>query len=401
MFYPLSAFIGMRYAKASKANHFIAFINLFSVVGIALGLTALITVLSVMNGFEGQLKQRVLGLMPHMVVDTSNMASKPNFTGYPGVVGSSDFFESEAVLQSRKGLQGVMLQAVHADDMQQYSVIAKNMLNGSVTDLQRAKYRIVIGRALAVKLDLNVGDKVRMLSVEASVYGPMGRMPSQRLFTVSGIYDVGSELDDKVVLVHLHDAAKLLRQKTAKLTQTRLFLADAFAYKQVEQRLAPLNLSMDSWRSRQGPLFDAVKMEKNMMFLMLLLVIAVAAFNIVSALVMVVTEKEGDIAILRTQGMCGRDITKIFLFNGLYNGLKGALFGILGGLLLVSQLNSLLALIGSPIALGNAGQGLPVDLQWQQLAMVAAFSLLLCFLATLYPAYRALRVEPAKALKYE
>lgn len=399
MFQPTSAFIGLRYARANKGNHFIAFINFFSVVGIALGLMALITVSSVMNGFEGQLKNRVLGLVPHIVVDTSGGTEDASaLDKIPGVIASSPIIESEGVLQSSKDLQGVLIQGVDPEFMQSNSIVAENMLFGRIADLKKSQYGIVIGRALSIKMGLRPGDETRLIAAGASVYTPFGRMPSQRVFRVVGIYDLASEMDSKVVFTHINDNARLLRQKRVKLQKTRLFLEDAFDYKQIEQQIS---LPTDNWRSRQGPLFDAVKMEKNMMSLMLLLIVAVAAFNIVSALVMVVTEKQGDIAILRTQGMPVGQVMNIFLFNGMFNGLKGTLFGLLGGLLLVSQLNSILSVMGSPVALGNNGEGLPIDVRWSQVWFMVSMSILLCFLATLYPAYRAVKVEPARALQYE
>jgi lipoprotein-releasing system permease protein len=402
MFYPVSAFIGFRYAKSSKGNHFIAFINAFSAIGIALGLCSLITVLSVMNGFESELKDRVLGITPHVVVDTRGGEDKikQRLNTLPGVVASSQFIESEGVIQSPKSLQGIMMQGVEPAIMQQHSIIADNMLAGELGALRAGEYGVVIGRALATKLGLGMGDKTRLIAAGASVFGPFGQIPSQRLFTVVGVYDVGSELDARVVLLNINDNARLLRSRTSKIAQTRLFLRDAFEYQQVTQQLIPLKLVSDDWRTRQGPLFDAVTMEKNMMALMLLLIIAVAAFNIVSALVMVVTEKKGDIAILLTQGMNRAGVLGIFLYNGLYNGLKGTLFGVLGGVLLVSQLNNLLVLLNVPI-MGATGQGLPVVLVWQQVTWLVVFSLLLCFVASLYPAYRAVKVDPASALKYE
>lgn len=400
MFHPVSAFIGLRYAKSSKGNHFIAFINLFSVMGIALGLIALITVVSVMNGFEGQLKSRILGVMPHVIADTrlADPEAISKMKQIEGVRGLTTIIEAEGVAQSKKALQGVMIQGIDAQYMQENSIIANNMLSGRLDDLKAGEYDIVVGRALSIELNIRAGDKVRMIVAGASVFTPFGRMPSQRVFTVVGIYDMASELDGTVVFMHQDDTAKLMRKKTADLLKTRLFLNDAFDYKSVEQFIP---FETDNWRTRQGPLFDAVKMEKNMMSLMLLLIIAVAAFNIVSALVMIVTEKQGDIAILRTQGMRKTNIMAIFLFNGLYNGLKGTFFGLAGGLLLVSQLNTILDWLGAPIMLGDNGQGLPVDVQWQQVGFVALMSLLLCFCATLYPAYRAVKVEPAKALQYE
>ncbi|MDP5040428.1 MAG: FtsX-like permease family protein, partial [Paraglaciecola sp.] len=199
----------------------------------------------------------------------------------------------------------------------------------------------------------------------------------------------------------IEDAAKLIRSNVQDVSATRLFLHDAFTYLPIVQQLNAKGLRTTDWRTQQGALFDAVKMEKNMMSLMLLLIIAVAAFNIVSALVMVVTEKQGDIAILLTQGMTRSKVMQIFLFNGVYNGIKGTVWGLAGGLLLVFQLNNIIELFNLPIYLGPDGQGLPIQLEWQQVLVLVATSLGLCFLASLYPAFRAVRVEPALALKYE
>lgn len=399
MSYPVSTFIGLRYAKASKSSHFIAFINLFSVVGIALGLIALITVSSVMNGFELQLKTRMLGITPHIVADTRDLPPQQieAIGEIKGVQAISGIIESEAIVQSRRGIQGVLLHGVDPEFMQQHSIVSENMMIGQFNKLQAGQYNIIIGRALASKLNIRPGEQIRLISAGASSFSPMGRMPSQRLFNVVGLFDLASQLDDKVVYVNIADNAKLLRKSEDKLRQTRLFLEDAFEYQQIVKQI---QVPTVDWRFRQGPLFDAVKMEKNMMSLMLLLIIAVAAFNIVSALVMIVTEKQGDIAILRTQGMRGSSIISIFLINGLYNGIKGTFFGLVLGLILVSQLNTILNFLGLPIAVGD-GQGLPIDIQWQQIIFLVVLSIGLCFIATLYPAYRALKVRPAEALKYE
>ncbi|MFT5838633.1 MAG: lipoprotein-releasing system permease protein [Flavobacteriales bacterium] len=403
MFYPLSAFIGLRYAKASKGSHFIAFINFFSVAGIALGLMALITVLSVMNGFEGELKLRNLGITPHVLVQNKPDAyvTVDTFNLIDGVVASGLQIGSEGIVQSSQGLKGVMFQGIQPDVMQRSSIIAENMLIGQLTDLVKGEYGIVIGRALSIQLNLRIGAKARLIASENSYFGPFGRIYSQRVFRVVGIFDMGSALDDKVVLMHIDDSARLLRSKTATIAKTRLFLADAFEYKSVVQTLDMQGYSSTNWRDQQGVLFDAVKMEKNMMSLMLLLIISVAAFNIVSALVMVVTEKQGDIAILLTQGMTRNSIMGIFLFNGVYNGIKGTAIGVAAGVLLVTQLNNVVKLFNLPIFLSPNGQGLPTDLQWQQVVFLIVTSLILCFLASLYPAYRAVKVNPADALKYE
>lgn len=403
MFHPASAFIGLRYARSGRTNHFISFINLFSVIGIALGLTSLITVSSVMNGFQGQLKQRILGITPHIVADTRERPDVAEaLTNINGVQRVTPLIEAEGVVQSLRGLQGVLIQGVMPEDMVGWSIVADNMLDGKLSSLQAGEYSVVIGRALAIKLNIRVGDKIRVMSAGASVYSPFGRLYSQRVFRVAGLYDVGSELDDKVIFMHIDDAARLLRSKRDALAQTRLFLREPFAYQQVSDDITrQFDLPMNTWRARQGPLFDAVKMEKNMMALMLVLIIAVAAFNIVSALVMVVTEKQGDIAILRTQGMTDKEVTRIFVINGLYNGAKGTVFGLMGGLVLVYALNPVLDMLGVTIMLGDGGQHLPIDVQWSQVALLVLLSLALTFIATLYPAYKALKVEPASALKYE
>ena len=403
MFYPVSAFIGLRYAKASKGSSFIAFINFFSVAGIALGLMSLMTVLAVMNGFEGELKLRNLGLTPHILIEGTQHSEETlrQIDAIKGVNNRSLHIESEGLVQSAHGLQGVKFYGVEPDVLQQSSVIAENMTLGKLTELTQGSYGIVIGRALSIKLQLRVGDKARLIASENSFFGPFGRMYSQRVFKVVGIFDMGSSLDDKVILMNVHDGAKLLRSKTDQLAENRLFLEDAFDYIGVTEQLAELGVSSTSWRTQQGALFDAVKMEKNMMSLMLLLIIAVAAFNIVSALVMVVTEKQGDIAILLTQGMRRKNIMYIFLFNGAYNGIKGTIVGVLLGLLLIFNMNNLLTLLQVPIFLGPDGQNLPIDLQWSQVTWLVLTSLLLCFAASWYPAYRALKVEPAQALKYE
>ncbi|WP_218309530.1 lipoprotein-releasing ABC transporter permease subunit [Alteromonas antoniana] len=396
---PLPAFIALRYATAGKQNSFVSFINKFSVAGIALGLAALIIVLSVMNGFESQLKQRVLGIVPQVVAYAP--LSDETITTLPGVRAAMPYRETEGVIQSRQGLRGVQIHGVDANVMSAQSIVSDNLLTGRFSDLAARSFHVIIGRALATQLDVRPGDRLRVMLAGASIYTPFGRMPSQRLVTVSGIYDLGSQMDSKVVYMSLADLTRLMRLRADTPANTRLFLDDAFAYQQVVDALAPLEITVDNWRSRQGPLFDAVKMEKNMMFLMLLLIIAVAAFNIVSALVMVVSEKQGDIAILQTQGMTGRRMMSVFMLNGLFNGVKGALIGLVAGVAIVINLNTLLELLGIPIVLSADGAGVPVVIQWSQVILVTVFSLMLCVLASVYPATRAMRVNPATALQNE
>ncbi|MBT3134013.1 ABC transporter permease [Alteromonas sp. ALT199] len=471
MFYPLSAFIAYRYAKSNKASQtsFVSFINRFSVAGIALGLMALIIVVSVMNGLEGQLKQRILGIVPHIEITktpivtesvsktpnakqvtetpTSNKQSEREVTETPrlrtqeasnvsntveevrktptpkvtkpktlalkeisktpieGVVATMAYREAEAVIQSRSDLRGVQVHGVQPDVMIEHTLVANHMEQGRFSDLTKGSFATIIGRSLAIRLDARVGDRLRVMVAGASVYTPFGRMPSQRLVTVVGVFDMGSQMDDKVMYMNLEDVNRLMRDPKGSEQSLRLFLDDAFNYQAVVNMLTDrVGVSVNNvrtWRERQGPLFDAVKMEKNMMTLMLLLIIAVAAFNIVSALVMVVTEKQGDIAVLQTQGMLPSSVMWIFVLNGLFNGIKGAGIGLILGVVITLQLNNILDAIGSPLALAADGRGLPIEMDLVQIFSISLLSLLLCVLASVYPARKAMKIAPSQALQNE
>lgn len=398
----LSAFIAYRYAKSSSGTQssFISFINRFSVAGIALGLMALIIVVSVMNGLEGQLKQRILGVVPHLEINHPLPVDTVE-----GIVATMAYREAEAVVQSRTDIRGVQIHGIEPDVMTAHTLVASHMEQGQFPQLTPGSYYAIIGRALAMKLQVRVGDKLRVMVAGASVYTPFGRMPSQRLVTIAGVFDLRSQMDDKVIYMHREDVNRLLRDPKGEGQTQRLFLSDAFDYQTVMTQLTA-QFALDksqikTWRERQGPLFDAVKMEKNMMMLMLLLIIAVAAFNIVSALVMVVTEKQGDIAVLQTQGMHPLAIMGIFVLNGLFNGVKGAGIGLVLGVLITLQLNNILSLVGSPLALASDGSGLPVQMQVGQIITISAMSLLLCVIASIYPARKAMKIQPSQALQSE
>lgn len=394
-----ATFIGLRYCNSRKSNQFIAFINGFSVAGIALGLMALIITSSVMNGFEDQLKQRILGLAPHFVV-SSEISEMTNNALKPYVKSVSPYIEAEGIVQGTSGLKPVLLQGIDTRG-QHYDNIAKNMLRGKLSELNGDGYNIVVGRLLALRLNLSIGDQVRVIIAGSSRYTPLGRVPAQRKFTVSGIFDVGSEMDEQVVLMDLNKLAKLQRGRLTELQQYRLFMHDPFQYRIVRDILKENNLTWTDWRAKQGALFDAVKMEKNMMMLMQALIVAVAAFNIVSALVMVVNEKQADIAILRTQGLENRHVMIVFLVNGVVNGLKGVTFGAIGGLLCATQINYVLTTFNLPIVQFLPEGKLPVVIEPLQITMLITMSVVLCVLAAIFPAWRALSIKPANALRYE
>ena len=396
----ISAFVAFRYSQSGTKQSFVAFINRFSIIGIALGIASLIVVLSVMNGLEAQLKKRILGILPHIVVNSELPLVLPDELNKQ-VMAQVAFNEREVIVQSRTKVSGLFLQGSDTSAAKPYLIAANSRLSGSWDSISSGSYNVGISRILASNLDVDLGHQLRLISTDASIYSPLGRIPSQRLVTVSFIFDVNSEMDDKVMFIHLDDLARLSRKSTAQIQQQRLFLDDAFAYLPLANYLESKGYGVKTWRARQGPLFDAVKMEKNMMSLMLLLVIAVAAFNVVSALVMVVSEKKADIAILQTQGMLPRDIMKIFLLNGIFNGLKGVVAGILVGLAGCWWLNDILHMLGSSLAFGENGQGLPIDIQSTQLMVIAVGSIALCILASWYPAHKAQAITPANSLRSE
>ncbi|WP_440875488.1 lipoprotein-releasing ABC transporter permease subunit [Thalassotalea sp. PLHSN55] len=409
MFQPISFFIGLRYSRSRNRSGFVSFITFFSIAGILLGVASLITVVSVMNGFEGELKKRILGLIPHVVISSDKQQSfdwqtqRQQLLAQPHVLDVTPFLESEALITSTRSLQAVMLQGI-VPSYEHNNIIASQMVAGSLESLSQQKYQIIIGHALARKLDVNIGEAVRIVLPNKMVFTPMGRIPVQRTFTVSGIFNVGSQVDDAMVYVHSNDAAKLMRRRDDGIRQLRVFLDDAFYAQQFVESIdfSAENLTASTWSESQGALFSAVKMEKNMMWLMLSLIIAVAAFNIVSALVMVVIDKQGEIGILQTLGMSRSDIMKIFMTQGMANGVWGVALGTVLGLVLALNLNEIMMFLGVSI-LGNgyASQALPIQLTANDVVVIVFSALLMSFLATIYPSYRASKTLPAEVLRNE
>lgn len=410
MFYPLSLFIAWRYSRSKQANSFISFITFFSVAGITLGVLALITVISVMNGFESELKRRVLGVVPHVVVkklDTQLPFEqlKSELEALPEVAVVTPFRQSEGMVQSAQDMRAVQIQGVEPSLEAEHSIVSSNIIAGSYQSLIQGTYHVLIGRQLAYRLGVNVGQKIRIMIAERSVYSPMGRMPIQRKFLISGIFDAGSDVDGNVALINIHDLNRMLRESRGEITGARVYLHDAFVLNQTLSALQGYQpeFTVTDWRTSQGKLFSAVKMEKNMMWLMLCLIVAVAAFNIVSALVMVVTDKQGEIATLKTLGLNERSLVSVFILQGVYKGCLGAVLGTASGLLLAFNLNTILSTLGIGIfAIPGSGiNGLPVDVQSAQVITIAVGAVVMSLLATLYPAIRAARTQPAEVLRYE
>jgi len=409
MFQPASFFIGLRYSRSRSSSGFVSFITFFSIAGILLGVASLITVVSVMNGFEGELKKRILGLVPHIVLSSEQQTmqdwqeQRQELLSLPHVQGVTPFLESEAFIQSPSTLQFVQLQGI-IPEYEQNNIINSHMVSGSLTKLTGKPYSLILGQSLARNLNVGQGDSVRIVLPNKMVFTPMGRVPVQRTFTVAGIFNVGSQVDDAMVYVHSRYGAKLLRRKGDGINQLRLYLDDAFNAALVAKNLEleAGDLQANTWNKSQGALFSAVSMEKNMMWLMLSLIIAVAAFNIVSALVMVVIDKQGEIGILQTLGMARSGIVKIFITQGMINGLWGAVFGALLGVMLTLNLNELMSALGVNIlGAGYADQHLPVQLNMLDVVFIVVSALAMSFIATLYPAYRASKTQPAEVLRNE
>ncbi|USD66204.1 lipoprotein-releasing ABC transporter permease subunit LolC [Vibrio sp. SCSIO 43136] len=401
MFHPVSIFIGLRYLRGRSGDRFSRFVSYMSTAGITIGVLALVTVLSVMNGFEGQLKTRILGVLPQAVVYQGDgevtRNEQPEFiASIPHVIATAPITRSEAVIQSAYDLTAGLFIGV---DPSVGDPIAQHLIAGSLNSLEEGSYGIAVGYALARQLNVRVGDKVRMMVTGSSQFTPLGRVPRQRNFTVMGIFNTGSDIDAQLIVGNITDVGKLIRLPRDKASGWRLFIDDPFVVSELADYPLEQGWQWSDWREQRGELFQAVKMEKNMMGLMLGLIVAVAAFNIISALIMVVMEKQSEVAILKTQGMSNAQVMSVFVVQGASSGVIGSIVGGLGGMLLASNLNALLSLMG--VSLFSAGSELPIVIDVMQIITVIVLAIALSVIATLLPSYRASSVKPAEALRYE
>ncbi|MFC0445119.1 lipoprotein-releasing ABC transporter permease subunit [Pseudidiomarina halophila] len=414
MFQPLSLFLGLRYTRARYGQRFTRFIQRVSLFGLILGVAALIIVGSVMNGFEAELKNRILSVVPQLEVtqaadETGGIAdwqglleALPPQSGQQAVVPE---VTSEGVVQSEQQLQAVSVQGIFPESPGsaiQLHPLRQHLSTGEL-DLRAGSYHVVLGYSLAQQLNVWPGQKIRLIAAGGGIYTPLGLLPAQRLVTVVGVVRMQSEADEHLVVMNGADLARILRMAPNHVTGVRYYFADPFqALPAAAQLQAELQdgLQVKSWRESYGHLFDAVSMEKRMINLMLGLIIAVAAFNIVSSLMMVVQDKRSDIAILNTMGLAPYKIRRMIMFQGLTTGVIGSSIGLGLGLLISRFINDILRAVGVDLSFaGPAGLPVVVDV-WQVSATVFA-ALLLTFLATLFPAWQASHVLPAHALRYE
>lgn len=415
MFKPLEFFIGLRYTRAKRRNHFISFISLISMLGIMLGITALITVLSVMNGFEKELRERILGMAAHVTVSGASgrlqdwQEVMDLLAGHRHVLGIAPYVEGEAMLSAGGQVSGAMVRGVLPAREPAVSDVGQKMKAGSLKNLAPGEFGIVLGKELAWMLGVGLGDRVTVITPQANVT-PAGILPRLKRFTVVGVFEVGMyEYDRGIALMHLEDAAKLF-MLDGTVSGVRLKLDDMFRAPQLSRELTaqlPPTDFVSNWTQQHANFFRAVKTEKTAMFIILMLIVAVAAFNIVSTLVMVVTDKQADIAILRTLGASPASIMGIFIVQGTVIGLVGTLFGAIGGISLALNVETIVPAIermfGVHFLPGDVYyiSELPSDLHWEDVLRISGIAFLLTVLATLYPAWRASRTEPAEALRYE
>lgn len=417
MFRPVALYIGLCYTRAKQRNHFISFISLSSMLGIALGVMVLITVLSVMNGFDEEIRHRIFGMAQQISIRPITTEGLQNWSQiakkvehYPEVTAVSPFVAGQGMLANSGAVRPAVINGISPSDENKFSILSRKMLAGSLDNLKPGQFGLVMGEELAEALGLVVGDKVTVLTPQASLT-PAGVMPRFKRFTVVGIYHVGTGFgfDNGLALINMRDAQALFQLGNG-VTGLRLKLTDLYAAPNVAEGLAkilPKDLQVHDWTENFGDFFRVIALEKTTMFIILLMLIAVAAFNLVSTLVMVVTDKQSDIAILRTLGATPSTILRIFIVQGAIISIIGTLLGLIGGITLALNATRLVAavehyfdvkLLSSSIYFVNY---LPSKLLWSDVWHICLAAILLSLLATLYPAWRASRIQPAQALRYE
>ncbi|MDY7549070.1 lipoprotein-releasing ABC transporter permease subunit [Glaciimonas sp. GNP009] len=414
---PFEWLVGIRYTRAGKRsgrNSFISFISLISMAGIALGVAALIVVLSVMNGFQKEVRDRMLSVLAHIEVFDGS-GEMPNWEevarqafNNKEVIGAAPYVEAQAMLTRDGEVRGVGIRGVMPSEEPKVSDVTKQIKQGDFNALKPGEFNIVLGSELARGLHAGIGDKVTMLAPQGQVT-PAGVVPRLKQFNVVGIFEAGHyEFDSSLAFIQMEDAEKMFRLTAP--SGLRLKITDMLRAPEVAQQLAktmPANLYLRDWSQQNSNWFAAVKTEKRMMFIILTLIIAVAAFNLVSTLVMTVTEKQADIAILRTLGASPGSIMKIFMIQGALVGLIGTALGVGFGVLIALNIDVIVPAIEHALHVQFLPKSiyviseLPSDLRWPDVYTIGGVAVILAFVATLYPSWWAARVKPAEALRYE
>ena len=419
MFTPYELCVGLRYTRAKRRNHFISFISLTSMIGIALGATALITVISVMNGFEREIRDRILGVVSHATVsgvtrpleDWESLVTAAE--DHVEVVGAAPYVESQGMLTHAGNVQGAMVRGVLPSFEPRVSQIGEYLVEGELESLVPGRFNVLLGSYLARRLGARVGTRLTLLAPQARVT-PAGVLPRMRRFTVSGIFEAGhSQYDTGLAVIHMADAQRVFRLGPG-VSGVRAKLADLFGAPRVSRELARSfegvnegRYWVNDWTRSHANFFRALRIERTVMFVILTLIVAVAAFNLVSTLIMVVTDKESDIAILRTLGASQSSILSIFVVQGTVIGVVGTLAGVGGGIALATHVETLVPAIERFFGVTFLDphtyyiSTVPSDMRWRDVVAVGSVAFVMSVLATLYPAWRASRVQPVEALRHE
>lgn len=411
MFKPVFVFIGLRYTRSKRRNQLFSFISLASIIGLTLGVSVLIVVLSVMNGFERELQQRVLGLVPHAKIygyqtlpDWQQLAA--DIIQHPNVVGVAPIVEMQGMLSTGNKVEPVFVTGIDPDYEKDVSIIENFMLAGRLEDLSPGAFGIVLEQSLAKKLGLSLGERITLILPDALVT-PAGIMPRFKRFILVGTFDVSADLGRALVMVNGQDAARMLRIGD-HVHGMRIKLDDLFLAPRVSWQLAaslPGEYYSSDWTRSFGNLYRAILMQKTMISLLLVLIVTVAVFNIVATLIMFVNDKKGDIAILQTMGNSHASIMLIFVVQGMVIGVLGTIFGVALGSTIASYIKEihlwLESILNRPLLDAYFIHYLPSEINWYEVGSIAVFAFSLSILATIYPAWRAVHTDPAEALRFE
>ncbi|WP_119394589.1 lipoprotein-releasing ABC transporter permease subunit [Salinibius halmophilus] len=415
----MSVLVGLRYLRAKRQNHFVSFISAISMIGLVLGVAVLIIVLSVMNGFQREMRERVLGVVPHGTIINSDgfvqdwQPLVETALANDRVINAEPFIDANGMFAFRSRTSGALIRGIDPEFRGSEDLIRQNMLAGDISDLSAGEFNVVLGNSMASRLGASVGDKV-MLMVPEVTMSIAGIQPRSKAFTVVGIFNLGAEMDSTLALTHYNDIGILLRKPRGSVDGISMQVNDLFAAREITRevaRAAPGQLGtswlIQDWTATQGTLFQAIQMEKRMIGLLLSCLILIAAFNVLSSLVMAVTDKQGDIAILRTMGAKARQIMGIFIVQGSAIGVVGVFIGTTLGIIGALTIDQIVSFVESLFGLQVLAPGVyfidyfPSDLQWLDVLKIAGFGLLVSVLATIYPAWRASRILPSEALRYE
>jgi len=412
---PVALFVGLRYTRARRRNHFVSFISVISILGISVGVWALITVLSVMNGFERELRDRILSVASHVTVSASHgwlrdwETLEATIKKHEDVAAAAPYILGQGLLTRGDAVTGVLLRGVMPEQERGVSTVMNYVESGRWSSLVPGAWQIVLGSQLARSLGAGVGDRVTLIAPKGRIT-PAGLLPRMKRFTVAAIFEMDMyEYDSGLAITHLGDAARLLEAGDG-VSGVRVRVSDIYHAPRIGLELGQLLGSghrISDWTREHANFFTALKIERRVMFIILLLIIAVAAFNIVSTLVMVVTDKRADVAILRTLGLPPLQVMAIFIVQGVVIGFGGTAIGGALGVITALNIETLVPWIEELFGIEFFPASVyvisdfPAELRWPDVTAITAVSFLICLIATLYPAWRAARTEPAQALRYE